>query len=133
LAVQRNQILVVQDDAIVAMWITDLLLESGLNVLGPAPNARLARRWLRLDPDAALIDVQVADREVWSLANEFLDARLPLVLLCGSQTEVPTGFEDVPRVSKLTLGETLIPGLESILSVTPAAMRARKASLPLWS
>lgn len=56
------KVLVVEDDIIIAMTISDVLKEAGHSVIGPVSTAGAALEWAWADlPDFALINIDLAD------------------------------------------------------------------------
>jgi CheY-like chemotaxis protein len=96
-------ILVVEDEALIAAQIEDVLGDAGYVVLGPA--SRLAEAfeqfyWKR--PDAALLDINVAGESSFPLA-EFLTAKGVPFAFCSGYGEagaVPEQFRHIPVIAK---------------------------------
>ena len=79
------RILVVEDEAMVAMLVEDLLLEAGASVLGPV--ASLATALALLDRaegcDAAVLDVNLRGESVLPLADALARRGVPFLFLTG--------------------------------------------------
>ncbi|WP_233192684.1 response regulator [Acidimangrovimonas sediminis] len=77
-------ILVVEDEAIVALDLQCILEDMGVSVIGPCPSVASgmsAVEWRK--PDAAILDVQLADGEVYALADALHAAQVPLIFHSG--------------------------------------------------
>lgn len=79
------RILVVEDEAMVAMLVEDQLLEAGASVLGPAPS--LAAALALLDRaegcDAAVLDVNLRGESVVPLADALVRRGVPFLFMTG--------------------------------------------------
>jgi DNA-binding response OmpR family regulator len=79
------RILVVEDEAMVAMLVEDQLLEAGANVLGPV--ASLAAALALLDQaegcDAAVLDVNLRGESVVPLADALARRGVPFLFMTG--------------------------------------------------
>jgi PAS domain S-box-containing protein len=96
-------VLVVEDEALIAAQIEDVLGEAGYVVLGPS--SRLADafdQFYRTPPDAALLDINVAGERSFPLA-EFLTAKGVPFAFCsgyGEASAVPEQFRHIPVIAK---------------------------------
>jgi DNA-binding response OmpR family regulator len=97
------RVLVVEDEALIAAQIEDVLADAGYVVLGPS--SRLADafdQFYRTPPDAALLDINVAGERSFPLA-EFLTAKGVPFAFCsgyGEASAVPEQFRHVPVIAK---------------------------------
>ncbi|KDB03873.1 hypothetical protein U879_09955 [Defluviimonas sp. 20V17] len=77
-------VLVLEDEAIVALDLQFILEDMGLAVIGPYPSvasgfAAMAGR----KPDVAILDVQLTDGEVYDLADALHAANVPIIFHSG--------------------------------------------------
>ena len=86
------RILVVEDDAVVAQFIAATLEDAQAIVVGPCHSVQAAQAILDAEPvDAALLDVNVADGEVFPVAERLSGQLVPFLLLSGYGVDaVPT-------------------------------------------
>lgn len=78
------RILVVEDDTIVAQFVAATLEEAQAVVVGPCHSVRAAQAILDVEQvDAALLDVNVADGEVFPVAERLAAQQVPFLLLSG--------------------------------------------------
>ncbi len=78
------RILVVEDDSVVAQFVSATLEDARAIVVGPCHSVRAAQAILDVEPvDAALLDVNVADGEVFPVAERLSAQQVPFLLLSG--------------------------------------------------
>jgi len=81
---ENAQVLIVEDDALVAMEMEARVTGHGYVVVGPAPTIAIANRLLdQFRPDAALLDVNVCGERVTPIAARLRDMGIPYVLVTG--------------------------------------------------
>lgn len=90
------EILVVEDEAIVAMMLEDILIEAGASVVGPAmtiekAHADAAREGLT----AAVLDVNIGGHPIYPVASVLAGRGIPIVFVTGYGVE---GLEPEWRV-----------------------------------
>jgi DNA-binding response OmpR family regulator len=78
------QILVVEDEFLIAMELEQTLLRAGYRVVGPAPSLGTALELLRqVRPHAAILDVNLAGERVTPVAEMLRAMAVPFVLASG--------------------------------------------------
>jgi CheY-like chemotaxis protein len=97
-----RRMLVVEDEALVAMALEDMLLELGCTVIGPALRLKPALALAKAEPlDGAVLDINLGDDRSFPVA-EILSARsVPFLFASGyggSGLESP--FSEAPVLSK---------------------------------
>lgn len=102
IAVSGNRILVVEDEALVAIAIREALEELGYAVIGPCnriTEAMVALRHNRVD--AAVLDVNLGDASVYPLADMLVAESIPFIFVTGYGTEeLDRRFLTVPVLQK---------------------------------
>ena len=102
IAVSGNRILVVEDEALVAIAIREALEEQGYSVIGPCnriTDAMVALRHNRVD--AAVLDVNLGDDSVYPLADTLVAERIPFIFVTGyGSEELDRRFLTVPILQK---------------------------------
>lgn len=84
----RPTVLVVEDEFIVAFDLAETVRDEGFALAGPYAHGEEALEMLDQDhPDAAILDVKLADGEVYSLADELSARGIPILFHSGH--EVP--------------------------------------------
>lgn len=127
-----KRVLVVEDEPLIAMVITDYLSDAGCIPIGPAPNVERAMALIREETfDAALVDGNLAGRSVDEIAVALTQRRTPFAFVTGYGREaLPLGFQEAMIVEKPFTQDQLTGALERLL--TPggnvAPLRAPKRS-----
>ncbi|AMN45327.1 two-component response regulator [Rhodoplanes sp. Z2-YC6860] len=102
IAVSGNRILVVEDEALVAIAIREALEEQGYSVIGPCnrvTDAMVALRHNRVD--AAVLDVNLGDVSVYPLADTLAAESIPFIFVTGyGSEELDRRFLTVPILQK---------------------------------
>jgi PAS domain S-box-containing protein len=97
-----NQVLVVEDEALVAMALRESLSELGYSVIGPfsrIAEALLALRNARVD--AAVLDVNLGGEVVYPLADVLAADQVPFIFVTGyGADEIERRFASVPVLQK---------------------------------
>lgn len=80
-----RHVLVVEDEALVAMLLETMLQDMGCRVLGPAARVEEALETVAAEAriDAAILDVNVAGRTVYPVAEALAARGVPLVFSTG--------------------------------------------------
>jgi DNA-binding response OmpR family regulator len=88
------RVLVVEDEAIVAIDIADQLTDAGFLVIGPAPSVAKALKLIEdVGCDVAVLDVNLRDETAEPVARELRSRRTPFVFLSAvSRDHLPSGF-----------------------------------------
>ena len=96
------RVLVVEDEALVAMLIEDMLTDFGCKVRGPAGSIRQALDAIAEEaPDAAILDVNLGGEAVYPVADALRACGAPFVLATGyGEMGVAEGYRDAPVLQK---------------------------------
>jgi two-component sensor histidine kinase/DNA-binding response OmpR family regulator len=109
LVVNGNQVMVVEDEALVAMVVTDALTELGYEVIGPfgrPPDALAAIR--NGSVNAAVLDINLAGSLIYPVADELAARGIPFIFVTGYGIEsIEKRFAHVPVLAKPIERETL--------------------------
>jgi CheY-like chemotaxis protein len=84
LTLKGLRVLVVEDEALVALQLEDMLSDFGCAIIGPA--SRVAQALALLDGelvDAAVLDLNVAGELVYPVADALADRGLPYIFATG--------------------------------------------------
>ena len=115
----RAKILVVEDDAIIALEIAATLMDVGYTVLGPVASVTQALALLDADkPDAALLDLRLLDSLAtpvaaalragavpFALVTGYVDADLDAVLASAPRLIKPFGSAEVEHIARQLLDQ----------------------------
>ena len=96
------KVLVVEDDALTAMYIADALRDAGCTVQGPLASVAEALAFLELErPDAVLLDCFLYDGGAAPVAFALARAGIPFALLTGADhADLEAELRAVPRLAK---------------------------------
>ena len=120
---EGRRLLLVEDEAMVAMMIEDQLEVFGCVVAGVAVNVSQGLRLAgdaTLSLDGAILDVNLDGEEVYPVAGRLAELGVPFIFLTGyGRSGIAEGFQDVPTLAKPFAMEAL----EAILAETLANSR----------
>ncbi len=114
-------VLIVEDEALIAMDLQSLLEEAGYRVMGPANSTAAAMALLagKEEPDVALLDVNLGRSDVFGVANELATRKTRLIFLTGHTAQkLPQAHRHRPLVAKPYLPHVLLQAVELALTQT---------------
>lgn len=97
------RILIMEDEFIVALDLSDMTQDLGFEVEGPYATLAEGRRAIdQHRPDAAILDVQLADGEVYPLADLLMQLGVPIIFHSGhaDQTSLLARYPTARNASK---------------------------------
>lgn len=100
---QGLRIFVVEDEALVALNLEDMLDELGCTVIGPAMRLGRAREMLDggFEADAAILDVNIAGEPVFPIAEQLAGKGIPIIFATGyGQAGLPSTWHGNPILQK---------------------------------
>jgi PAS domain S-box-containing protein len=105
----RPRVLLVEDEALVAMMIQETLIEFGFQVLGPVSTASEALAAAReRHIDAAVLDINLGDGLVYTVAEILAKRGVPFVFVTGYDAEsIDSRFSGIPVLQKPVERESL--------------------------
>ena len=111
-------VLVVEDEALIAMDLQALLEDAGYHVLGPANSTAAAMALLDgNEPDVALLDVNLGRSDVFGVANALADRKTKLIFLTGHTAQkLPQAHRHRPLVAKPYLPHVLLQAVRQALT-----------------
>ncbi len=127
-----KRVLIVEDEPLIGMVLTDYLTDAGCIPVGPAQNIDRAMILIREETfDAALVDGNLAGRSVDEIAVALTQRLTPFAFVTGYGREaLPTGFQEAMIVEKPFTQDQVTGALERLLSpgdnVSP--LRTRRAN-----
>ena len=111
------RILIVEDEALIAMAYEDLLADLGCEVVGPAPSVAQALAILATDrPSAALLDVNLDGEISAPVAARLHRSGIPFLVVTGYE-ELAVGdavLEAAPRLRKPVVPGVLIQAMQAV-------------------
>jgi DNA-binding NtrC family response regulator len=111
---QRPTVLVVEDEFIIALDLSETVEDLGYTLEGPFPDKRSAFLAIEDDmPDAAILDVCIGDGEVFPLADALAEAGVSLIFHSGhvDEEEVAARYPDAWACAKPCPPDRLIVAL----------------------
>jgi DNA-binding response OmpR family regulator len=101
-AATERRILVVEDEALVAMLVEDALVDAGFTVLGPARTVAQALAMLKADPpDAAVLDLNLGGENSLSVAEALSARGIPFLVATGyGAAGLPAHLRHIPVLPK---------------------------------
>jgi DNA-binding response OmpR family regulator len=102
MAGETRKILVVEDEALVAMLVEDALLDAGFAVIGPAATVDEALALLDDErPDAVVLDLNLAGETSTPVADLLAARGIPYVIATGyGASGLPPGHQDAMVLAK---------------------------------
>ncbi|WP_328702356.1 response regulator [Belnapia arida] len=95
-----RRVLVVEDEALVAMLVGDSLQEAGATVIGPAATVDEALSLLGDGAvDAAVLDVNLRGHRMTAVADRLAEMNVPFVIATGYDYDT-AGHADAPMLQK---------------------------------
>lgn len=96
------RVLVVEDEMLVSMLVEDMLADFGCAVVGPAPDFDLAMRLANTaEIDAALLDVNLAGRPIFPVADALRARGVPFAFASGyGAAGLEEGHREAPILQK---------------------------------
>jgi CheY-like chemotaxis protein len=97
-----RRILVVEDEALIAMLVEDALLDAGAEVIGPAATVEEALALFEsAAPEGAVLDINLAGQASTPVADTLADHGVPFVVATGYGADgLPPGHSEVPVLAK---------------------------------
>ena len=116
MAEEKPRILVVEDDFLIAMDVEHMVAKAGCAPLGPVSNVEAGLEAVRQnDLDGAVLDVNLGDERVWTVADLLRERGVPFILATGYSTvEVPERFSGCRILHKPLKEESLSAALAAI-------------------
>ena len=116
---EGRQVLLVEDEAMIAMLLEDMLSDLGCQVVGPAyaiaPALELAREHYPID--VAILDVNLAGQPVYDVADALRARNVPVVYSTGyGAGGLRAADQDAPVLGKPFRAEDLAAALRQALT-----------------
>ena len=114
-----NRVLVVEDDALLAMNLTEELVAEGATVVGPAATVADALDVIASSElDGAVVDINLGGKAAFPVADALADRNVPFVFATGYLIAdyIPARHANVRRFEKPTAPGVICRALEEALS-----------------
>jgi DNA-binding response OmpR family regulator len=111
------RVLVVEDEVMIAFYIEDCLIRFGHQVVGLASRVDKALSLIKTEEfDLALLDVNVANEEVYPAAQELRSRGIPFMFLSGYGTRgLREEWKDSPMLEKPFAPEILEARIDAVM------------------
>jgi CheY-like chemotaxis protein len=121
-ALQGRRVLVIEDESLVAMLLETILDDMGCSVVGPESNIDDGlRSALGEALDAALLDVNVAGREVFPVAEALRARGVPFVFSTGyGEAGLPEHWRGHPTIQKPFTEGAIRDALMKVMNISLA-------------
>lgn len=112
----KPNVLMVEDEAYLAMALEDLLTDAGYHVLGAARLSDALDIADHEHVDVALLDINLQGESVYPLANRLRESGVPFAFASAySKDTIPQDFRDCELVRKPYTSERIIEAVESMV------------------
>lgn len=114
----RAKILVVEDEALIAMELGERLADLGYDVLGPAMTLEEADKLVAgATPDAALLDANLNGKSSADLGAKLAGMGVPVAFCTGYDVikNLPTSLTNAPILTKPISEDALVNAVKSLL------------------
>jgi DNA-binding response OmpR family regulator len=116
-------VLLVEDEALIALALTDDLETAGYDVAGPFHRSSSTLEWLEQQtPDVAIIDIHLRDGPSVELARVLRDRNVPFIVFSGEKRDGrgPDAFDGARWLSKPVGARQLLDTLKELASSVPS-------------
>jgi DNA-binding response OmpR family regulator len=115
---KRLRILVMEDEALIALLLKESLIGAGHTVVGPFSNAERAIEALaREQVDAAVLDLVVQEKHRFSVPPVLIQRGIPFLIVTGAPDDaIPQQLQDRPVLSKPFSIQELIAAVEALVA-----------------
>ena len=107
--ISQNRIMIVEDEALVALALAESMAQLGFSVVGPLHNLSEAELAVAQGGvDGAILDVNLNGRLVYPLADMLIERKVPFIFITGySADNIDARFAKVPVLQKPIEPDTL--------------------------
>ncbi len=115
-ALAGKRVLVVEDEAIIAIMLEEMLVQLGAEVIGPAPSLVAGLALARMETiDAAVLDVNLRSDRIDPVADLLRCRRIPFVFTTGYGASAAGAGGHEPVIEKPYTREKLESALATVL------------------
>ena len=124
-----RSVLVVEDDALIALEVAEILRDAGFEVLGPASSVAQSLALLSGGAcDAAVLDINLGSETAEPIAELLTDAGIPFLTLSSyGLAQRPATFAGAPHLDKPVRSDSLIRKLRECLEADVSSGRSGPA------
>jgi DNA-binding response OmpR family regulator len=114
----RQLVLVLEDEALIALNVQDELQDAGYEVAGPFSTCSAALEWLQTTtPDMAILDTTLKDGPCREIALELSRREVPFLIYSGYQEDrqLLSEFDHITWIEKPVPSEVLVQSCQQLL------------------
>ncbi len=114
----RPLVLVLEDEALIALSLQDDLQDAGYEVAGPFATCSAAREWLQTaTPDMAILDATLKDCPCREIALELSHREVPFLIYSGYQEDrqLLSEFDHITWIEKPVPAAALLQACQQLL------------------
>ena len=116
---QGLRILVVEDNALLAMTVDSILRSAGADVAGPVGTLSEAEQLASSDEtlSGAILDIKLNTEEVWPVARILVGRGVPFVFCSGhfDRDILPDEWSEYPILTKPTRARQIVEGVARVV------------------
>jgi|SRR5271157_2711538 len=115
---QGLRILVVEDNALLAMTVDSILRSAGADVAGPVGTLSEAAQLASGETlSGAILDIKLNTEEVWPVARILVDRGVPFVFCSGhfDRDILPDEWSEYPILTKPTRARQIVEGVARVV------------------
>ena len=113
-----KKVLIVEDEALIAMLFEDILEDTACQIVGPAMNVRQAMELAgTAEIDAAVLDVNLNGESSFPVAALLRSRGVPLIFSSGYGSQgLPPEWQDRPTLPKPFTSDEVVGALERLVT-----------------
>jgi len=119
-------ILLLENEALIALTLQDELQDAGYRVAGPFSTCSAGLEWLRINtPDAAILDAALNDGPCSKIALELSRRKVPFLIYSGyhEDHELLSRFQHLKWIEKPVPSSVLVRACQQLLARSPKLLR----------
>jgi CheY-like chemotaxis protein len=120
------RVLFVEDEALVAMLVEDMLHDLGVEVVGPACKIEHALALAReAEIEAAVLDINIGGQSTYPVADVLRDRGIPIIFATGyGSSALPERFQGTPTLHKPFVQSHFEEVIQAALAQSPCELSA---------
>lgn len=116
----KRNLLMVEDEAFLAMTLEDLLTDAGYRVLGAARLGDALQIAANEHIDGAVLDINLHGETVYPLATRLREQGIPFLFASAySKRSIPEAFQDCEVVQKPYTSQVIMDAVDSMMERGP--------------
>jgi DNA-binding NtrC family response regulator len=126
-----HHVLLVEDDALIGLYLAQTLTRAGYSVVGPAASIASALAQIKLadiqrnNITAAIVDVRLQGKKSFPVMSALAESHIPFIVVSGyADPGLPPQFKDRPLVAKPWFPITLLDALSAVVAANSRASEA---------